>query len=191
MKMDREWLALVLVAAGCVLAGPLVWAGRGSAGRRMLSPLAMLVIVGNDVYCEGDGGPCTAACYGDPNDPGSYSGCWAIFSQGPQFDNGCDARGCSSGSCGTIYVQYAQNMYQVPVGFVSSSVTQTVFDEVQCFRYVECITGAEEIAACINRECHEPDPFNYRCSTCVAGRGGPWFTDFRPREVACELPYGP
>lgn len=176
---------LMLVGVSLVaMVWPWVWAPPAVAGRRPLSPLAMRLTVGSDVLCEHDGGPCTAACY----DPYATSGCWAIFSQGPGFDNECDARGCSSGHCGSPVVQYAQNFFYVPVTMVSSFTRQTEFEEVPCFRYIECITGPELFAACINRECQEPTLYNYICTYCTSGSGGPWITEWKPVEFPCD-PY--
>jgi hypothetical protein len=174
--MEGDWGigTLRVVAARCALAGPLVWAGRGSAGRRMRSPLAMLLIVGNDVYCEGDGGPCTATCYGDPNDPGSYSECWIIDPLG--VDNTCDK--CALSGCPATGYQYSQEFFQVPVGWRSSRTTHTLIETVDCFRGVTCIGVNLGLTVCDGGYCRDPDfgEFVYwPCYECyMVGGYTPW-----------------
>lgn len=147
-------------------------------------PLAMRVILGNNVYCEDDGGPCTAACYGDPNDNDPTY--WIIFGYPypDGVDNGCDARGCASavfgGDCGYGYLQFVQAMWQRPAAFRTSRHIKTSEVQCNCFRTIECVSHCDDFTVCRNGTCQPPGAFDlppYGCCYCESReREGGWTT---------------
>lgn len=185
--MNRQSIiaALIVLAVGFVIYGPLHRPLRAAAsGRVRLTASQKQIVLGGECY----GAPCSMWVYPEyPIFPDDYGGCWATYTEG-DFDNDCDAKGCSASGCGSGYVQWSQNFYLIPTGTVEScSIDAGTCNDMPCSRSIECVSEPDDELQCDNGKC--ADPFTstgcYSCSSRPIGNGE-WSNSGRPCDIPCQ-----